>query len=319
MPKTTARGFRFARLSWTAMLFVLLGLAGQCAWADASCDRACLKGIVDQYTAAMAAHDPSMAPFADSVKFTENGQTLTLHQGLWATAAADSTYRLYVLDTDDESAGFLGLMREHEDPVLVALRLKVMGEKITEAEQIVSRPQGGRSIDPKTFEKPLPILMEKLKPAEQVSPDEMQAAANHYFTGLDTENSGANVPFDPNCQRRENGMITAGNPNGKGMAKLGCKAQFDTGFSVLVSDVRDRRFPVIDPETGLVFALVFFDHNGRAKQYTQPDGTVVPIKPPFTQPLTLEIAEIFKIQSGKIRQIEALINQVPYKMPSGWN
>ena len=114
-------------------------------------------------------------------------------------------------------------------------------------------------------------------------------------------------------------MITANNPDGKGMAKLGCKAQFDTGFSVLVSDVRDRRFPVIDRETGLVFSLVFFDHNGRAKQYTQPDGTVVPIKPPFTQPLTLEIAEIFKIKSGKIRQIEALINQVPYKMPSGWN
>ena len=29
-------------------------------------------------------------------------------------------------------------------------------------------------------------------------------------------------------------------------------------------------------------------------------------------------AEIFKIKSGKIRQIEALINQVPYRMPSGW-
>ncbi len=35
------------------------------------------------------------------------------------------------------------------------------------------------------------------------------------------------------------------------MARLGCKAQFDTGFCVLVSDVRDRRFPVIDRETGL--------------------------------------------------------------------
>jgi len=79
------------------------------------------------------------------------------------------------------------------------------------------------------------------------------------------------------------------------------------------------RGPVIDTETGLIFSEVFFDHNGQTKEYTQPDGTVVPINAPFTHPLTFEIAEIFKIKSGKIRQIEALINQVPYRMPSGWS
>ena len=320
MPTTVTQRFRFVSLSLIATTFVLLGIIGRSARAaDMACDRACLKGMMDKYTAAMVAHDPSKAPFADNVKFTENGQELTLQDALWSTASADSTYRLYVIDTDSEQVGFLGQMKEHEDPVVVAIRLKVVDEKITEAEQIVNRPSGtGGAFGKPDFTKPLPILMEKLKPSEQVSREEMQAAADHYFTGLDTENSGKNVPFDPNCQRRENGVITANNPNGKGMAKMGCKAQFDTGFSALVSDVRDRRYPVIDKENGLVFSLVFFDHNGQTKEYTQPDGKVVPINPPFTEPLTFEIAEIFKITSGKIRQIEALINQVPYRMPSGW-
>ncbi len=319
MPTTVTQRFRFVSLALIASAVVLLSVRHAARAADMACDRACLKGAMDKYTAAMVAHDPSMAPFADNVKFTENGQELTFQDAMWATASADSTYRLYVIDTDSEQVGFLGQMKEHEDPVIIAIRLKVVDDKITEAEQIVSRPSGnGGPLGKPNFSKPLPILMEKLKPSEQVSRDEMEAAANHYFTGLDTENSGANVPFDPDCQRRENGAITANNPNGQGMAKMGCKAQFDTGFSVLVSDVRDRRYPVIDKETGLVFSLVFFDHNGQAKQYTQPDGTVVPINPPFTQPLTFEIAEIFKIKSGKIRQIEALINQVPYRMPSGW-
>jgi hypothetical protein len=31
------------------------------------------------------------------------------------------------------------------------------------------------------------------------------------------------------------------------------------------------------------------------------------------------IGELFKIQSGQIRQIEAVLLEVPYGMPSGWN
>ena len=320
MSMTFKNRFGIIHLALTAVLVVLINVIGSAARAeDMSCDRTCLKGMVDTYLSAMVAHDASKAPFADNVKFTENGQVLTLHDALWATASADSKYRLYVLDTDDQSAGFLGVLMEHENPVIYALRLKVVDQKITEAEQIVDRPRAGGMANFKGFDKPLPILMEKLKPSEQVSREQMMEAADHYFTGLDTENSGKNVPFDPNCQRRENGVITANNPDGKGMAKMGCKAQFDTGFSALVSDVRDRRYPVIDKETGLVFSLVFFDHNGQTKEYTEPDGKVVQINAPFTHPLTFEIAEIFKIKSGKIRQIEALINQVPYRMPSGWS
>ncbi len=111
MPTPSRPSLRLFRRSLVAAALALLGVMAQTARAaGVSCDRACLRHMVDEYTAAMVVHDPSRAPFADNVKFTENGQALTFQEGLWATAAADSKYRLYVLDTDDESAGFLGQM-----------------------------------------------------------------------------------------------------------------------------------------------------------------------------------------------------------------
>ena len=102
------------------------------------------------------------------------------------------------------------------------------------------------------------------------------------------------------------------------MAKLGCKAQFDTGFSAFVTDIRERRFPVVDEERGLVYTVIFFDHSGDVESYTRPDGTVVPVSGAFRRPLTFMIGELFKIVNGNIRQIEAVLLEVPYRMPSGW-
>ena len=48
------------------------------------------------------------------------------------------------------------------------------------------------------------------------------------------------------------------------------------------------------------------------------DGTVHTIGPPFDRPYTFLIFELFKIKNGKIRQIEAVLDTVPYYMPSPW-
>src|SRR5262245_44453281 len=51
-----------------------------------SCDRSCLNRIADAYIAALVAHDPSKAPLAPGVKFTEQAQVLAVGEGLWKTA-----------------------------------------------------------------------------------------------------------------------------------------------------------------------------------------------------------------------------------------
>jgi hypothetical protein len=171
------------------------------------------------------------------------------------------------------------------------------------------------------LQEPKPIFLETLPPEQRSSREEMVAITDSYFTGLDTENSGANVPFHEDCQRQENGMILANSPDPDAgeMQKLGCKAQFDTGFSTIVTDVRERRFMALDEERGLSYAIIFFDHDGSPKTMGGVDGVTREVQAPFNRPMTLMIGELFKIVDGRIRQIEAIIVQVPYGMPSGWD
>ena len=43
-----------------------------------NCNRACLENLVDQYLAAVVAHDPRRLPLSREVKYTENDQVLSV-------------------------------------------------------------------------------------------------------------------------------------------------------------------------------------------------------------------------------------------------
>ena len=111
---------------------------------------------------------------------------------------------------------------------------------------------------------------------------------------------------NPNMQRPNNG--------GFNVLALSCEDQQKSGFFPFVTSIRDRRFPVIDRERGLVLSFGFFDHNGRLKEMHLANGQTVPS--PVRAPLTLEISELFQIDHGKIDQVEAVLQSVPYGMRS---
>lgn len=74
----------------------------------------------------------------------------------------------------------------------------------------------------------------------------------------------------------------------------------------------------MDEERGSVFTVIRFDHSGRNKTTVWNDGSTHPVNTPFDEPFAFEIGELFKIKNGKIQQIEALVPNVPYGMPTGW-
>ena len=85
-----------------------------------------------------------------------------------------------------------------------------------------------------------------------------------------------------------------------------------------VSRIRDRRFVAVDQERGLVLAFGFFDHQaGDTRNFVAPNGRQVTAGP--AQPWTWYLAEMFKIEDGKIHRIEAVLDRVPYGMLSGWS
>lgn len=278
----------------------------------------CLEGLMNQFQDALLAHDASTLPLASDFRYTENGQEIETNDGLWQTYTKQSDYKLYVADPVAGQIAFLSVIEEGETPVISHFRMKVANNQISEMEVLLARGSQGTL---ENLVEPKPIYAEVLPPDQRRSRAEMVRISDSYFTGLDEEESGANVPFHPDCQRQENGAILANNPaaeNGS-MQRLGCKAQFDTGFSTIVTDVRERRYMAIDEERGLAYAMVFFDHNGTPKTMGGVGGVQREVRAPFNRPLTFMIGEMFKIVDGQIRQIEAIIVTVPYGQPSGWN
>ncbi len=89
------------------------------------CDRACLEGLVDQYLGAVVAHDPKRLPLSADVRYAENDQMMPVGDGFWGTATAAGGYRQIVADPVSGQVGFLGSMREGNNPLLFTLRLKV--------------------------------------------------------------------------------------------------------------------------------------------------------------------------------------------------
>jgi hypothetical protein len=305
-----------------------LGMSGAGA-AEAECNRTCLAGVMNAYLQALVKHDAASLPVTRNVKYTENGVRITMGDGLWQTASAMPTYRLDVIDEEAGQVGLLGRISENGNNNWFGVRLKVEPDrKVSEIETLVNRsisgaaggPPGGAN-RPAAPTEPHPLMAQAIPADKRLSRAELARISDTYFTGLDTEESGRNVPFSPECQRRENGALAANNPDApKGsMQWLGCKAQFDTGFSVIVTDIRERRFEVVDRTTGLAYAWAYFDHNGTPEKMSRTlDRQLVDVAPMFRQPFSFYIAEVFKVVDGNIRQIEAVLTAVPYQMESGW-
>jgi hypothetical protein len=296
--------------------------------AAGSCDRECLAGVMNAYLKAVVNHDPAGLPVTRNVKYTENGVRLDLGDGLWQTASAMPSYRLDIIDDEAEQVGLLGRISENGNNNWFAVRLKVEADhKVSQIETLINRsisagpgagPPGGAN---QSNTEPHPLMSEGVPVDKRLSRAELASIGNSYFTGMAEEKSGTNVPFSPLCQRRENGTVTANNTTAaKGsMQWLDCKSQFDTGFSVIVTNIRERRFAVVDRTKGLAFGWGYFDHDGTHAKFSRTlDHQEADVASTFRQPITFYIAEVFKVTDGKIRQIEAVLTTVPFRMESGW-
>jgi len=199
--------------------------------------------------------------------------------------------------------GFFGTIEEHGHPVILGLRLKIDNRKISEMEVVALRKTSG------VFSEP-----QNLAPSERRPRAELIRVANSYFEGMEA-GTDKDTPFDNDCQRIENGVITSNDPASKSeITRMSCGAQFATGFTKVITRVQERRFPVVDEERGMVLSIIRFDHSGKNKSITWTNGAEHKVNPPFDQPYSFFIAELFKVVDGKINRIEALVTPVPYGM-----
>ena len=293
---------------------------------SAPCDRTCLEGTVDRYLDAMIAHDPHRIAITPEFRLTENGVRLDVGDGLWRTMSAKGSFRMFVTDVEGQHVAFLGSIREDGIPAMIAVHLRVKNRYIDSAETFIQRNEESAL----GFEKIGYTWQEPVPPAERSSRADLLRLSNQYFSGMERNDGLGDYPFAPDCNRIENGRLTTNVPPKPGekradpktaerySAQWSCLEQFKSGLLYFVTRIRDRRFVAVDPERGLTFSFVFFDHAaGDTRSFRTPDGRQVTAGP--RQPWTWQLAEAFRIEKGQIRQIMAIMERVPYGMNSGWS
>ena len=275
----------------------------------AGCDKACLERIGDQYRAAYVKHDPSLAPFAKKVRYTENNAEMPFPDGSWDTVTQEVGPALTISDTKTGGVGIYTAIMQNDTQGYLAVRLRVKDGKITEVEHMLSTRRNLSS-------PPTPIAdhakyrhepgTDAIIPiSERVSRERLIQHANGYFDTLQN-NTGEirGTRFAPDATRLENGLKFT---EIEKAFKLG-RYRFND---------RVRREPIlVDEERGIVMCRGFIDHKGMLDEYTLTDGTKV--RSIFQEPHTWAFLEMFKVRNDMIVAVEATFIGAPYYQQSPW-
>jgi hypothetical protein len=272
-----------------ALAALLLGSTNAFA---ATCDRACLTTVLDQYLTALVKHDPAAAPLALGFRQTDNAVVVLTDEGLWRSATGLGKLDRRYYDTTTEQAAYFGTLEEAGGTAIVNLRLKVEDRKITEAEWVINR-KGDPGLGPlsagqaeNAFWDP-DYFIEHAPPARSIprgerhTRSELVAIANSYFDGLSAHN-GKIIIAHEGCVRIENGALTTQRPIPTG-GQTDCTAE---GPMANIYAITARRY-LVDEEAGAALGLALFQR-----------------KPGVDMPRNL-LAEWFYVDAGKIRSIYA--------------
>jgi hypothetical protein len=277
---------------------LVLFISATSAFGATNCDRACLSSFLTQYLDAMVAHNPGKLPVAKDVKFTEDTVVMKLGEGLWKNASGIRPYRQDILDVRQGVAASQVVVEESGSPVLLMLRLKIAGKKITEVETQVTRTQKqGALFNLKGLETNGKAMNQAPPRSDLMSREEDIRTAQFYPAGLKVGSFvEVNAPFASDAYRVENGVIAAG----QGCTRKGCediKAQ-----TIMKHPAITTRVAAVDEQLGIVLLRMNFGDTG---SYGPGNALIV--------------WEAFKVYGGQIHAVEAFMKVMPATQGSGWD
>jgi hypothetical protein len=150
-----------------------------------------------------------------------------------------------------------------------------------------------------------------------------------YYDALTSED-GTRAPFAKECERRENGMTTAGGTPPKPKAKgsgggipvggfggipMDCEGQLSAGVFSYITEIKPRMV-VADVQKGISVGFSMFRHDG-TKRLPKDAEPGTDNKTRYGQ-FNMAALHIYKIRNGKLYEIEAPGAVLPYDTKSGW-
>jgi len=305
------------------------------------CNRECLYQFVDKVFDAMLSRCSCNLALAPEAKYTENELPVKFGEGMWKTFSGRGTYRVYLADPANGEAGYYGDVTEDNGLLvgMISLRLKVKDHRISELQTITvreqKRPRGGLGLN--TAGIMTPHMFDELDSKGTVAPDaalvepigeaetreQLVKATKEYFDAY-SQGKGSVAPFAAQCARRENGFAATNNADGPAPDKAqpsfhvfseSCAGEIDRGYFSGFAKVRDPRPLVVDEKQGLVLNLAFFDNEGNVKSVAVAGVGNVAVPVEYRRSFSFLAPQLFKIEGGKIREIDGLSWAVPFGLP----
>jgi hypothetical protein len=289
---------------WLGCLLLLTGSGFSAVSAkdqtkEPDCNRRCLLEFLQTYTEGLLDNDTSRIKVAPNLRITSNGADVSLGKGeVWGLAKR-MPYRQAFVDPVTGSAMFMGTVtnaptNQGERWWFYMVRLKVVAKQVTEVEEI-SYDGMIRGTSPSKLIQADRIYDSVLPESERVSRAELIATANKYFDVVSGYLDYHDVPWHPECSRLEDAVLTVNQPESSGS----CAGEFKLPRMKWI--VKNRRIYIADVERGVVMAVANFSS---PPEYPNNNASV--------------LFEVFKIQDGLIRHIEAMFRGDSSMKVSTW-
>jgi hypothetical protein len=284
-------------------LVLLSGTAAAATSPTPSCDRECLRGTMTSYLYALLRHDTSRLPLAENLRVTEDAVEKPLAKVSIVNTV--TSLRGYRQDFIDERAGVVGsdvVLQESGAPLILVVRLKVAGGRITEIETVSTRTRAeGLSFNIDGLSAPSEEMNFVPRPEQLATRDKAIDIAMHYPKGLNNADTFAAVgaPFTQDAYRLENGAVMAG---AACTFTPSCKNISTQSLAIFkrIGPVTTR-VAAVDERLGIVWLRMAWNVRD-------------------TAPDKLTVWEGFKVYDGQIHAVEAFMRILPPELANGgWN
>jgi hypothetical protein len=204
---------------WIVVGMVIVASADSTGSAQTTCDRACLRAMLEQYLAAVIKHEPSAAPLVVGFRQTENAINVRPGNGVWKTVTGLGKVQRRYLDPVSGQAGYYGTVEEGSSTAVVTVRLRVENRQLTEAEWHIARADdpglnGARQPGRPPANLHNPDYLAQNPPPDRVVPRDKRAdratlvrIVESYFDAITSHDNSVALTH-PGCGRVENGSPT---------------------------------------------------------------------------------------------------------------
>jgi hypothetical protein len=282
-----------------------------------NCNQVCMLRIAEQYLNDVQKQDSSTLPWAEVVRYTENNVAMMIGDGFWGAGPSVEEGGLLLADTQTDNVVWLGVTREHGQAAYHGLRLHISEGRIDEVESYLGRegePDLFASIDNYKLNS---IFSSEVPLTQRSSRVMMQSIVQRWFEDHVLNAGEVSSRLAAGCEHIINGVNTTKDES-YWMSALAsdCASQLSLGLHRPVERIRGLRFPVIDPERGLVVALSLQDRAVRTLEYKTTQGDSFHEEVPY--PNTRGRFEIFKVVNGEILRVESVSVFLPYYIHNLW-